>query len=48
MKKLIALNVAMVMLLSEVDEPNGFWSYLGIGIIILTLIKVFKDEQENI
>lgn len=35
----------------EIDQPNGFWTYLGIGILIINFIHFLRhseNEQENI
>ncbi len=50
MKRLIASIIALGFCFVEVDGPNGFWTYLGGGILLLNLISVLKEEfyeQEN-
>lgn len=50
MTRLIVSIIAISMLFIEVDEPNGFWTYLGGGILLLNFISVLKEEfyeQEN-
>lgn len=35
----------------EVDQPNGFWTYLGIGILIINFIHFLRhseNEQKDI
>ncbi len=43
--------IAISMLFIEVDQPNGFWTYLGIGILLINFIHFLKSEfnheQEN-
>ena len=38
------------MLFIEVDRPNGFWTFLGGGILLINIIHFIKsefNEQEN-
>ena len=38
------------MLFIEVDQPNGFWTFLGGGILLINIIHFIKsefNEQEN-
>jgi hypothetical protein len=42
--------IAISMLFIEVDQPNGFWTYLGGGILLINIIHFIKsefNEQEN-
>ncbi len=50
MKRSIANLVAISFLFIEVDQPNGFWTFLGGGILLinfLTFLKSELNEQEN-
>lgn len=43
--------IAILMLFIEVDEPNGFWTFLGGGILLINFIHFLKSElheQKNI
>lgn len=43
--------IAISMLFIEVDKPNGFWTYLSGGILLINFIYFLKEsenEQENI
>lgn len=42
--------IAISMLFIEVDQPNGFWTFLGGGILLinfLTFLKSELNEQEK-
>ena len=43
--------IAVLMLFIEVDKPNGFWTYLSVGILLINIIHFIKSEfnheQEN-
>ena len=43
--------LAILFLFIEVDQPNGFWTYLGGGILLINIIHFIKSElnheQEN-
>jgi hypothetical protein len=50
MKRSISNLIAISFLFIEVDQPNGFWTYLGCGILLinfLTFLKSELNEQEN-
>jgi hypothetical protein len=50
MAKSILNLIAISMLFIEVDQPNGFWTYLGGGILLINIIHFIKsefNEQEN-
>jgi hypothetical protein len=51
MKRSIANLVAILMLFIEVDRPNGFWTYLSVGILLINFIHFlkleFSHEQKN-
>jgi hypothetical protein len=34
--------LAISFLFIEVDRPNGFWTYLGIGILLINFISFLK------
>jgi hypothetical protein len=50
MAKSIINLIAISMLFIEVDQPNGFWTFLGGGILLINIIHFIKsefNEQEN-
>jgi len=50
MTKSIVNLIAISMLFIEVDQSNGFWTFLGGGILLinfLTFLKSELNEQEN-
>lgn len=36
-----------MILFIEVDKPNGFWTYLGGGILLINIIHFIKSEFNN-
>lgn len=50
MKRLIVSFCAVLGLYLEVNEPAGFWTFLGGGILLLNFIHFIiqiSDEQES-
>jgi hypothetical protein len=50
MKRLISSLCAILVLFLEVNEPAGFWTFLGGGILLLNFIHFItqvSNEQES-
>jgi hypothetical protein len=47
MAKSIINLIAILMLFIEVDKPNGFWTFLGGGILLINIIHFIKSELNN-
>jgi hypothetical protein len=50
MKKLIVNLIAIGLMITEVNNPGGLWTWIGGGIILISVLDFFKkvyNEQEN-
>ena len=50
MKKLIACIIAIVLMMAEAPDPGGILTWIGGGIIFISVLDFFKEvynEQEN-
>ena len=43
MKRSITNLFAISLLFIEVDEPNGFWTFLAVGILLINFIHFLKS-----
>lgn len=39
--------IAISMLFIEVDQPNGFWTFLGGGILLINFLTFLKSELNH-
>ncbi len=50
MEKLIVNLIAIIMLMAEAPDPGGIWTWIGGGIILISVLDFLKKvyyEQEN-
>jgi membrane protein implicated in regulation of membrane protease activity len=50
MKKIIVNIIAVCLMMTEVENPGGLFTWIGGGIILISVLDFFKkvyNEQEN-
>lgn len=51
MKKIIVCIIALLLMMTEVENPGGLFTWIGGGIIFISvldfLIKVYNEQENN-